>query len=168
MTANKKLKRKIRSHMAETGLNYTAARAHFVASNLPADDSRTELTPSSPTAFERARAEHLNVVRRFISSGRLRSIPTKRKTRAHVLLALVELFEPGCRYTEKEVNTLLAAAHPDTAYLRRELVNYGYLRRASGTYCLPASVPERSGILANEIPDWEGLWLPTYLAGHAR
>ena len=40
-----------------------------------------------------------------------------------VLDHLVRVFEPGVRYPEREVNALLAVWHPDTAALRRYLVD---------------------------------------------
>lgn len=36
--------------------------------------------------------------------------------------------------SEKEVNSLLAAYHPDTASLRRYLVGYRFLKRERGIY----------------------------------
>ena len=47
---------------------------------------------------------------------------------------VVQAFEPGVRYSEREVNELLAARHPDTAMLRRYLVDEGLLDRAGGEY----------------------------------
>jgi hypothetical protein len=70
------------------------------------------------------------VVRRFISKGRLLSIPAARSKRLVVLDHLAGLFEPGRRYPEPEVNELLGRYHPDYAMLRRYLVDDGFLDRA--------------------------------------
>ena len=85
-----------------------------------------------PAADESEPAEESGneVVRRFISKGRLLSIPAARSKRLLVLDHLAELFEPGRRYPEPEVNELLGRYHPDYAMLRRYLVDDGFLDRA--------------------------------------
>jgi len=60
---------------------------------------------------------------------------------------------------------VLLGVHEDFAYLRRELVNYHYLERAEGRYRVVARTPVRAPIERQEIPDWEAVWLPGFLAG---
>ena len=74
------------------------------------------------------------VVANFISpDGRLKEIPAQRRKLEVVLRYVVKPFEPGVKYTEKQVNQTLARFHEDTATLRRELVGCGYMKRdASG------------------------------------
>ena len=74
-------------------------------------------------------------------------------------------FEPGRTYTEPEVNEVLLDVHADFAYLRRELVNYRYLERAEGIYRVVSAAPERAPIEHQEIPAWEAVWLPGFVAG---
>jgi hypothetical protein len=74
------------------------------------------------------------VLHAFLVDGRLTSIPASGRKRTIVLEYLVTTFEPGRRYPEREVNTILAAFHPDTASLRRHLVDAGLLSRAAGVY----------------------------------
>ncbi len=62
------------------------------------------------------------VLRDYFVDGKLKTIPTQRKKRDVILRYLVEQFEPGRVYTEKEVNQILVAYHDDVATLRRELV----------------------------------------------
>jgi predicted transcriptional regulator len=64
--------------------------------------------------------------------GRLKTIPAQRKKLEAVLRYLVKSFEPGIRYSEKQVNDILARFHPDTASLRRELVGSKLLAREGG------------------------------------
>jgi hypothetical protein len=64
--------------------------------------------------------------------GRLEVIPAKRKKLEAVLHNMVRSFEPGRRYTEKQVNEILFEFNEDTATLRRELVGYGLLKREGG------------------------------------
>lgn len=74
------------------------------------------------------------VLQAFVREGRLTSIPAHRTKRRVVLEHLVRVFEPGLRYPEREVNALLAVWHPDTAALRRYLVDEGLLSRDAGVY----------------------------------
>lgn len=74
------------------------------------------------------------VLQAFVHEGRLTSIPAHRAKRLVVLDHLVRVFEPGVRYPEREVNALLAVWHPDTAALRRHLVDEGLLSRDAGVY----------------------------------
>lgn len=152
MTRDHDFKQVVRARMARTGERYTAARAALAE-------------PAARTAYDAARREQARVVGRFFAGdGRLSHVPAKRKSRAAVLLELLTRFEPGRVYTEPEVNQVLLGAHEDFAYLRRELVNYRYLERADGRYRVVARAPMRSALERQEIPDWEAVWLPGFLA----
>lgn len=70
----------------------------------------------------------------FDDQGRLTTIPVKHAKRLVVLDRLAQLFEPGERYPETEVNRLLRGAHDDVAALRRYLVDEGFLSREGGVY----------------------------------
>jgi hypothetical protein len=70
----------------------------------------------------------------FVRGGRLTQIPTNRQKRLVVLDWLAQEFEPGTRYSEPMVNLILGKRHPDTAALRRYLVDEGLLDRAGGEY----------------------------------
>jgi biotin operon repressor len=64
--------------------------------------------------------------------GSLKTIPAQRKKLEAILRYVVKAFEPGKRYSEKQVNERLAKYHEDTASLRRELVGYGLMKREGG------------------------------------
>jgi len=74
------------------------------------------------------------VLRAFLREGRIERLPATRSKRLVVLEHVAHAFEPGVRYPEREVNTLLRAFHPDHAALRRHLVDEGYLTREAGVY----------------------------------
>jgi hypothetical protein len=75
------------------------------------------------------------VLRAFLDAdGRLLTIPAKHSKRLVVLDHLAQLFEPGERYPETEVNVRLRAVHEDVAALRRYLVEEGFLDREAGMY----------------------------------
>jgi hypothetical protein len=87
-------------------------------------------------------AEAAKVLRTFVRDGRLTRIPTTRSKRLVVLDRLAQEFEPGERYSERSVNLVLADWHPDTASLRRYLVDEGFLTREGGEYWrIGGSVP---------------------------
>ena len=78
--------------------------------------------------------EAARVLRSFVRDGRLTAIPTPRAKRTVVLDMLAQEFEPGRHYSEAMVNLMLAKWHPDTAALRRYLVDEGFLDRDNGEY----------------------------------
>jgi hypothetical protein len=100
----------------------------FAAAARAASASRAEPAQAGPTD------EAPLVLSRFIRDGRLTSIPSSRTKRLVVLELLAQEFEPGRRYSESLVNLILGRWHPDTAALRRYLVDEGYLDRAAGEY----------------------------------
>jgi predicted transcriptional regulator len=64
--------------------------------------------------------------------GSLKTIPSQRKKLEAVLRHVVKAFDMGRRYSEKQVNGILARYHADTATLRRELVGHGLMQREGG------------------------------------
>ncbi|MEL4357535.1 MULTISPECIES: DUF2087 domain-containing protein [unclassified Luteococcus] len=155
MTKDSDFKQLVRERMRETGQNYTAARADLASG--PHRDER----------WLRAQSEHQVVIDRFIRDGRLVQFPARRKARASVLLHLVSLFQPKTTYPEVRVNDTLHTVVEDHAFWRRELVNYGYLRREAGQYWLATEPPVRPAHMAQEIPLWEAVWLPGHLRGES-
>lgn len=72
----------------------------------------------------------------FAPGEKLKQIPLQRKKFVVVLRYLLRAFEPGQRYSEKQVNELLKRYHLDTASLRRGMVDEGMLARQDGVYWL--------------------------------
>jgi len=64
--------------------------------------------------------------------GSLKEIPAQRKKLEAILRYVVRDFEPGKRYSEKQVNKILSRFHEDTAALRRELVAAKLMEREGG------------------------------------
>ncbi len=167
MTKDRDFKQLVRARMAETGETYTAARAALEEQPPPSASPATGQDSTGPgsATYDAARADQERLVRRLFTDGRLAQVPAKRKTRAGALLEVLTRFEPGRVYAEPEVNEILLGVHEDFAYLRRELVNYHYLVRADGRYRVAEEAPTRSPIEQQEIPDWEAVWLPGFVAG---
>ena len=64
--------------------------------------------------------------------GRVKQFPKQLKKLQAILRYIVQAFEEGVRYSEKEINEILSRFSEDTAYLRRHLVDYGYMKREGG------------------------------------
>ena len=74
------------------------------------------------------------VLQNYLRGDRLKEIPASRKKRLVILQWLVNKFELGKSYTEKEVNQILSKHHDDYATLRREFIGYQLMRRDNGIY----------------------------------
>ena len=65
------------------------------------------------------------------ADGTLKQIPMDKRKLLVILTFVVDVFEYDAAYTEKEVNTILRRFNPDTAALRRYLVDHGFMARES-------------------------------------
>jgi len=86
------------------------------------------------TAQVKEDAYRQKVLRTFFKFGHLKAIPTQLKKFLIVLEHVVEAFEPGRTYTEREVNQVLVEFNDDVATLRRGLVDAGLLERENSIY----------------------------------
>ncbi len=66
------------------------------------------------------------------ANGRLTTFPAQQKKEEAVLRYIAKIFEPGKQYSEKEVNEMLSEFNEDTARLRRNLVEFGFMKREGG------------------------------------
>ena len=87
-----------------------------------------------PLAEMEASAWERKVLRDFFEGPRLKEIPASRKKRSVVLRWLANLFEPGTRFTEAQVNVIIQRHHPDASALRREMIGEHLLQREHGIY----------------------------------
>jgi len=65
-------------------------------------------------------------------NGRFKVFPAQQKKEEALLRHIVKVFEPGKRYSEKEVNEMLSQFNEDTARQRRDLVELGFMKREGG------------------------------------
>jgi hypothetical protein len=110
------------------GYHLDAQAWQALAQDLP------QAAPPSPRVAFGMTGEEAELLGRFFVGERLVELPAQRGKRLVVLERLALEFEPGRRYPEAEVNTLLGRFHPDHATLRRLLVDEGFLDRAGGEY----------------------------------
>ncbi|HEY7325670.1 MAG TPA: DUF2087 domain-containing protein [Streptosporangiaceae bacterium] len=73
-------------------------------------------------------------LRGYLRGGAIEAIPAKRAKRLLLLAEVAQAFEPGVRYSERQVNDVLRALHPDYAALRRYLIDEQFMDRAAGEY----------------------------------
>ncbi len=66
--------------------------------------------------------------------GSLKGFPAQEKRFLVVLYYLLDKFLPDVDYTEREVSEILRRFHPDTATLRRALVDYRLMERKNNIY----------------------------------
>jgi biotin operon repressor len=103
---------------------------HTMASKLLAREALPQAPGrSDPPSYDR---KVLNDY--LLPDGSLRKIPAQQKKLLAVLRHLLNEFEPGETYPEKQVNAILGRFHPDTASLRRAMIEYKLMKREKGKY----------------------------------
>ncbi len=130
------------ARLAEAGLVDAAMQGHsklyrlrLDALHQMANQLLAEETLPRVAAVVEGEAYDRKVLKDFLlPDGTLKEIPAQQKKLKVVLRHLVEAFEPGREYSEKEVNAALARFHADTASLRRALISYKLMARAGGLY----------------------------------
>ena len=113
------------------------AGLNALSQRLLADRSKTKLDES----FEGDEYDRKVLRDYMLPDGRLKQIPSQHKKLLVILRYLAGRFEPGVRYSEKEVNAMLKPVHDDTAALRRYLVDEGFLARQAGIYWRTEAAP---------------------------
>ncbi len=96
--------------------------------------ARQAAPADKPTDFPDEPAERQHILDQCLRDGRLVHMPSKRSRRLVLLEEIAQRFEPGKRYTERQVNASLSEVDSDTATLRRYLVDNGFLDRGDGEY----------------------------------
>lgn len=166
----------ISHHMAklvEAGLVRVTPQAQRRVYRLDLDALRPSATAgnagASGTSDDRSGSdEDAKIIRSFFDGERLKQIPAARKKRVTVLRHLLNRFESGRAYPEREVNDLLRIAHDDVATLRRELVDYGFMTREAGIYRLGERPPPRGATVAQEVGADETAWFADLVARATR
>jgi biotin operon repressor len=99
-------------------------------------DVLSEKTSESELQKERDDAYRKKVIDAFFEYGKLKAIPSQRKKEKIVLEEIGKAFKKGKKYTEKEVNLIIADFHDDFCTIRRDMVAEGILERKDGVYIL--------------------------------
>ena len=85
---------------------------------------------------EREAAYRKKVIDAFFEYGRLKSIPAQREKERIVLEEIAKSFEKGKKYSEREVNIIIADYNDDFCTIRRDMISEGILERDKMTYWL--------------------------------
>lgn len=81
----------------------------------------------SEDAYER------KVLNTFLDrEGRIKAFPAQDKKFQVLLRHVLKAFEPGRKYSEREVNEIMLRFNEDTASLRRGMIEYKYMAREGG------------------------------------
>ena len=128
------------SKLAEAGLVSARAESYYNIYQLETNalEAMTRRMLSSETfsmvtsGIDMDAYDHKVVTDYTLQDGHLKTIPAQRKKLEAVLRHIIQDFDPGKHYSEKQVNEILMHFHKDTASLRRELVGFHLLARTSG------------------------------------
>jgi predicted transcriptional regulator len=128
------------SRLSEAGLVNARAEGHYsVYSLLPDTLSdmarrllRTERLADLAEGIDRGSFDRKVLATFTGPDGRFTAFPTQEKKFLVLLRHVLRDFEPGVRYSERKVNTILSRYSDDTARLRRSLVEYGFMDREGG------------------------------------
>lgn len=74
------------------------------------------------------------VLRAFLDGERVIDIPAQYKKQQVILRWMLEKFQKGVQYTEKEVNEIIKQHHPDSAWFRRSFIDHKLMVREKGVY----------------------------------
>jgi hypothetical protein len=96
--------------------------------------TRENAASALPEDYGSQDPETTKVLRAFLRDGRLTGMPAAHAKRRLLLEHVVQVFEPGERYSEKEVNAMLRAFTDDYVTARRYLVDEDLLSREAGVY----------------------------------
>lgn len=72
------------------------------------------------------------IMHNHFAGQQLKQIPVKEEKWIVILRWLATQFQPGIRYTEKQVNAILTPINEDYAQVRRDLIGFGFMRREMG------------------------------------
>lgn len=100
----------------------TISKDIFARSNLAALVPKSDLTDEE------------RVLRTWVKDGRIMEIPVQEKKKQILLRWLARQIDPARRWTEREFSEWLAQFNEDYAFLRRYLVDNGYMARENGIY----------------------------------
>jgi predicted transcriptional regulator len=128
------------SKLAKAGLVSARTDGHYYIYSLQTDvlqsmAQRLHATEHLHTLSEDTDMDAFDrkVLSAFVdANGRIKAFPAQDKKFKAILRYAARAFEPGLRYTEKQVNEILSKITSDTAALRRGLVEARLMSRLSG------------------------------------
>jgi predicted transcriptional regulator len=130
------------SYLSHVGLVSARAKGHYSIYSLEMEALQgmarrllqaENLTRLSPPAEAEGNVFDRKVLATFINAeGRITAFPAQEKKFIVLLRHVLQAFEPGVRYSEKQVNEILLRFNEDTASLRRGMIEYHLMEREGG------------------------------------
>lgn len=117
---------------------YSIKKEVFMTSIL---DIIKEESSDSALQEERELQYRKKVVDAFFEYGKLKSIPAQRKKEKICLEEIAKSFESGKKYSEREINLIIADYNDDFCTLRRDMISEGILERDGAVYWLKQTAP---------------------------
>ncbi len=128
------------ARLAKVGLVSAKAEGYYSVYTLQTDTLaaaaqrllRKEQLPELARDVDRSSYDR-KVLATFVDrDGHIRQIPAQEKKWLVLLRYCLEAFEPGVRYSEKQVNKILLRFNEDTARIRRGFIEYKLMAREGG------------------------------------
>ena len=92
--------------------------------------------PEEKAQEEKEEKYRQKVLKTFFKYDKLIQIPVGRKKRRVILDKIAESFEFGKKYTEREVNIIIADFNDDFCFIRRSMIEEKIMARENGIYWL--------------------------------
>ena len=121
----------VKSYKTQYYTMYALEKSVFMTSLL---DLIQEKSDEAELQKQRDEAYRKKVIDTFFEYGKLKSSPMQKKKERIILEEIVKSFEPDHRYTEREVNIILADFHDDFCTLRRDMIGEKLLARDHQIY----------------------------------
>lgn len=126
-----------RNHRYKLREKERQAKLFLTLMQLMGERSGTEqFHDAQPTAtmtddrYNLTEAERAKIIATYFDeNGALKECPAREKKKIAVLEKIVENFKFDQSYSEKEINRILGRIYGDFAYIRRLLIEYGFLER---------------------------------------
>ncbi len=127
--------------LTEAGLVTSARTQYYTMYSLKRDVLETSILdllkekPDEAAQQEEREAKYRKkVLDAFFQYGKLKSIPAQRKKERIILEVIAQSFAFEKRYTEREVNLIIADFYDDFCTLRRDMISEGLLAREGSVY----------------------------------
>lgn len=112
-------------------------QVYYLVENILKENILDLIKDESPEAAlqtERDENYRKKVIESFFEYGKLKNIPAQRKKRLIILQEILKEFEADKKYSEKEVNLIIANFHDDFCTLRREMISEELMAREGSLY----------------------------------
>lgn len=116
----------VSAHKSQYYMMYSLNRAVFETSIM---DILREKSDEAELQSRRENEYRQKVLDTFFEYGKLKAIPAQRKKERIVLEHIVQAFEYGRIYTEREVNIIIADFHDDFCTIRRDMIGEKLMER---------------------------------------